>query len=65
MTNSSVNNSLENEEETLDFSNITNFDKVKYEPANVFNNGTQKNSYFDWNTTVSYTHLTLPTKRIV
>ena len=52
MTNSSVNNSLENEEETLDFSNITNFDKVKYEPANVFNNGTQKNSYFDWNTNI-------------
>lgn len=52
MTNSSVNNPLENEEETLDFSNITNFDKVKYEPANVFNNGTQKNSYFDWNTNI-------------
>ncbi len=52
MTNSSINNPLENEEESIDFSNITNFDKVKYEPANVFNNGTQKNSYFDWNTNI-------------
>ena len=51
MTDSTLNNQL-NEEESFDFSEITNYDKIKYQPANVFNNGTQKNSYFDWNTQI-------------
>ena len=42
MTDSTLNNQL-NEEESFDFSEITNYDKIKYQPANVFNNGTQKN----------------------
>ena len=46
MTDSTLNNQL-NEEESFDFSEITNYDKIKYQPANVFNNGTQKNSNFD------------------
>ena len=53
MTNSSINNPLENEEESIDFSNITNFDKVKYEPANVFNNGTQKKHIYTKNSKAS------------
>ena len=52
MTDSALNNQTNNEEESFDFSDLTNFNKVKYEPANVGNNNTQKNSYFDWNTQI-------------
>ena len=52
MTDSTLNNQTNNEEESFDFSDLTNFNKVKYEPANVGNNNTQKNSYFDWNTQI-------------
>ena len=53
MTDSALNNQTNNEEESFDFSDLTNFNKVKYEPANVGNNNTQKNSYFDWNQDIS------------
>ena len=52
MTDSALNNQTNNEEEFFDFSDLTNFNKVKYEPANIGNNNTQKNSYFDWNTQI-------------